>query len=111
MIPKKKASRFFNPFYSEFIMLNLYCSLLEFADLVDVFEIFLPQVLLYPNTEEPLNFGAGALMESDKNAYEEKVKGKFIDTCLSLHWKYISRCLLIHFTYLYSLSELLLPSI
>lgn len=79
-------------------MLNLLLtSRIAFADLVNIFEMFLP------NTDEPLNFGVGALMKSDKNAYEEKVKGKFMDACPTLHWKYIPRCFLIHFTYLYSI--------
>eukprot|EP00253_Pinus_taeda_P017655 PITA_17655 len=43
-------------------------------NLVNIFEMFLPQLLLEPNADEPINFGAGALMKSDKNAYEEKVK-------------------------------------
>ena len=73
--------------------------------------MFLPQLLLEPNADEPLNFGVGALMKSDKNAYEEKVKGKFMDACSTLHCKSIPRCFLIHFTYLYTLSELLVHSI
>ncbi|PIN05825.1 Ubiquitin-protein ligase [Handroanthus impetiginosus] len=43
-------------------------------DLVNVFEVFLPQLLLYPNPSHPLNGEAAALMMRDQNAYEERVK-------------------------------------
>ncbi|KAF8379546.1 hypothetical protein HHK36_028986 [Tetracentron sinense] len=49
-------------------------------DLVNVFEVFLPQLLLYPNPSDPLNGEAAALMMRDRTAYEQKVKeycGKF----------------------------------
>ncbi|PPR89399.1 hypothetical protein GOBAR_AA31281 [Gossypium barbadense] len=44
------------------------------ANLVNVFEVFLPQLLLYPNPSDPLNGEAAALMMRDRTAYEEKVK-------------------------------------
>ncbi|KAM7276622.1 hypothetical protein ACFE04_018488 [Oxalis oulophora] len=43
-------------------------------DLVNVFEVFLPQLLLYPNPSDPLNGEAAALMMRDRTAYELKVK-------------------------------------
>ncbi|KAF7076585.1 hypothetical protein CFC21_081215 [Triticum aestivum] len=43
-------------------------------DLVNIFEVFLPQLLLYPNPSDPLNGEAASLMMRDKNAYENKVK-------------------------------------
>ncbi|VAH03937.1 hypothetical protein VPH35_001839 [Triticum aestivum] len=43
-------------------------------DLVNVFEVFLPQLLLYPNPSDPLNGEAAALMMRDHPAYEQKVK-------------------------------------
>lgn len=43
-------------------------------DLVNVFESFLPQLLLYPNPNHPLNKEAGALMVRDRDAYDQKVK-------------------------------------
>ena len=49
-------------------------------DLVNVFEVFLPQLLLYPNPSDPLNGEAAALMMRDRAAYELRVKG--ID-----HWE------------------------
>ncbi|KAL8150421.1 hypothetical protein V2J09_020229 [Rumex salicifolius] len=43
-------------------------------DLVNVFEVFLPQLLLYPNPSDPLNGDAAALMMRDKASYELRVK-------------------------------------
>ncbi|KAJ0047544.1 hypothetical protein Pint_15136 [Pistacia integerrima] len=43
-------------------------------DLVNVFEVFLPQLLLYPNPSHPMNGEAGALMMRDHNTYEQRVK-------------------------------------
>lgn len=48
------------------------CTLL---DLVNVFEVFLPQLLLYPNPSDPLNGEAAALMMRDRASYEQRVKG------------------------------------
>ena len=55
-----------------------------FPDLVNVFEVFLPQLLLYPNPSDPLNGEAAALMMRDRTAYDQRVKGfKFIEViCL-----------------------------
>lgn len=44
-------------------------------DLVNVFEVFLPQLLRYPNPSDPLNGEAAALMMRDPRAYETRVKG------------------------------------
>ncbi|KAI0513719.1 hypothetical protein KFK09_009749 [Dendrobium nobile] len=43
-------------------------------DLVNVFEVFLPQLLLYPNPSDPLNGEAAALMMRDKSSYDQRVK-------------------------------------
>ncbi|XP_050385304.1 ubiquitin-conjugating enzyme E2-23 kDa [Argentina anserina] len=43
-------------------------------DLVNVFEVFLPQLLLYPNPSDPLNGEAAALMMRDRASYEQRVK-------------------------------------
>ncbi|EAN34042.1 Ubiquitin-conjugating enzyme E2 5 [Theileria parva strain Muguga] len=42
--------------------------------LVNVFDVFLPQLLTYPNPSDPLNNEAAALMMLDKTTYEEKVR-------------------------------------
>ncbi|SPJ10749.1 ubiquitin-conjugating enzyme, putative [Plasmodium sp. DRC-Itaito] len=42
--------------------------------LVNVFEVFLPQLLTYPNPSDPLNSDAASLLMKDKDIYEEKVK-------------------------------------
>lgn len=44
-------------------------------DLINVFEVFLPQLLRYPNPSDPLNGEAAALMMRDPRSYEAKVKG------------------------------------
>ncbi|PKA48452.1 Ubiquitin-conjugating enzyme E2 5 [Apostasia shenzhenica] len=43
-------------------------------DLLNVFEVFLPQLLLYPNPSDPLNGEAAALMMRDRSSYDQKVK-------------------------------------
>lgn len=43
-----------------------------------MFEVFLPQLLLYPNPSDPLNGDAAALMMRDRPAYEQKVKGNIL---------------------------------
>lgn len=47
----------------------------SFTDLVNIFEVFLPQLLLYPNPSDPLNGEAAALMMRDRATYEVRVKG------------------------------------
>ncbi|KAH9609944.1 hypothetical protein KSS87_003817 [Heliosperma pusillum] len=44
------------------------------SDLLNVFEIFLPQLLLYPNPSHGLNLDAICLLINDKEQYEQKVK-------------------------------------
>lgn len=50
-------------------------NLFVFSDLVNVFEVFLPQLLLYPNPSDPLNGEAAALMMRDRDVYNQRVKG------------------------------------
>ncbi len=47
------------------------------ADLVNVFEVFLPQLLLYPNPTDPLNGEAAAMLMREPEVYNQKVKGKW----------------------------------
>jgi len=44
-------------------------------DLINVFEVFLPQLLLYPNPTDPLNGEAAALLMREPNTYNTRVKG------------------------------------
>jgi ubiquitin-conjugating enzyme E2 H len=43
-------------------------------DLVNIFEVFLPQLLLYPNPADPLNGEAAALLLREPAAYNARVK-------------------------------------
>lgn len=42
--------------------------------LVNVFDVFLPQLLTYPNPQDPLNSEAASLLNRDREHYEQKVK-------------------------------------
>jgi hypothetical protein len=46
------------------------------ADLVNIFDLFIPQLLRYPNPSDPLNGEAASLLMKDAEAYNNKVKGK-----------------------------------
>ena len=50
-----------------------------------MFEVFLPQLLLYPNPSDPLNGEAAALMMRDRPAYELRVKGDMTSHLLSVY--------------------------
>ena len=43
-------------------------------ELINIFSIFLPQLLLYPNPKDPLNSEAARLLMNDEKAYNIKVK-------------------------------------
>lgn len=63
------------------------CCVCSIADLVNVFEVFLPQLLLYPNPTDPLNSDAASMLMRDPDAYNAKVKGGchrlFSNSCIS----------------------------
>jgi len=46
------------------------------SDLVNVVEVFLPQLLMYPNPTDPLNGEAASLHMRDQETYVKKVKGQ-----------------------------------
>lgn len=43
-------------------------------DMLNIFEVFLPQLLRYPNPQDPLNGEAAALLMREPKNYEVKVK-------------------------------------
>lgn len=43
-------------------------------DLINVFEVFLPQLLMYPNPTDPLNGEAAALMMREPERYKKKIR-------------------------------------
>lgn len=43
-------------------------------DMINIFEVFLPQLLRYPNPSDPLNGEAAALLMREPKTYEAKVK-------------------------------------
>lgn len=47
-------------------------------DMINIFEVFLPQLLRYPNPTDPLNGEAAALLMRDSKNYEIKVKGLLV---------------------------------
>ena len=49
----------------------------SFIDMINIFEVFLPQLLRYPNPNDPLNGEAAALLMRHPKEYEVKVKGRF----------------------------------
>jgi len=44
-------------------------------DMINIFEVFLPQLLRYPNPTDPLNGEAAALLMREPKSYDVKVKG------------------------------------
>jgi hypothetical protein len=46
-------------------------------DMINIFEVFLPQLLRYPNPTDPLNGEAAALLMREPKQYDAKVKGGF----------------------------------
>ena len=44
-------------------------------DMINIFEVFLPQLLRYPNPTDPLNGEAAALLMREPRSYDVRVKG------------------------------------
>lgn len=49
-------------------------------DMINIFEVFLPQLLRYPNPTDPLNGEAAALLMREPRSYDIKVKGEYRPT-------------------------------
>ena len=49
-------------------------------DMINIFEVFLPQLLRYPNPTDPLNGEAAALLMREPKAYENRVRGEGLQT-------------------------------
>lgn len=47
-------------------------------DMINIFEVFLPQLLRYPNPADPLNGEAAALLMREPKNYDAKVKGMLV---------------------------------
>jgi ubiquitin-conjugating enzyme E2 H len=47
-------------------------------DMINIFEVFLPQLLRYPNPTDPLNGEAAALLMREPKSYEARVKGEAV---------------------------------
>ena len=46
-------------------------------DMINIFEVFLPQLLRYPNPTDPLNGEAAALLMREPRSYDARVKGGY----------------------------------
>lgn len=53
-------------------------------DMINIFEVFLPQLLRYPNPSDPLNGEAAAMLMREPKSYEAKVKGVYRH-CVKIH--------------------------
>jgi ubiquitin-conjugating enzyme E2 H len=66
-------------------------------DMINIFEVFLPQLLRYPNPNDPLNGEAAALLMRHPKEYDAKVKGTSPSTSRprpsgnSAHTEYVQR--------------------
>lgn len=47
-------------------------------DMINIFEVFLPQLLRYPNPTDPLNGEAAALLMREPRSYDARVKGEYL---------------------------------
>jgi ubiquitin-protein ligase len=54
-------------------------------DMINIFEVFIPQLLRYPNPTDPLNGEAAALLMREPKSYDAKVKGTYLTTQKKTH--------------------------
>ena len=54
--------------------LTIFALMFSLIDMINIFGVFLPQLLRYPNPTDPLNGEAAALLMREPAAYEIKVK-------------------------------------
>lgn len=65
---------FFNPLSSGSVCLDVINQQWSpMYDLINIFDTFLPQLLLYPNPTDPLNGEAARLILKDTDKYKEKI--------------------------------------
>ena len=57
------------------IMYHSHCFLVLTTELLNVFDVFLPQLLMYPNPADPLNGEAASLLMHNPEVYRARVKG------------------------------------
>ena len=66
-------------------------------DMINIFEVFLPQLLRYPNPTDPLNGEAAALLMREPKSYDARVKGKItcqddtLVTRMLIHLEYVTQ--------------------
>ena len=58
--------------------------------MINIFEVFIPQLLRYPNPTDPLNGEAAALLMREPKSYDAKVKGG-LSKGVGLRQQYLSR--------------------
>ncbi|KAJ3985891.1 ubiquitin-conjugating enzyme/RWD-like protein [Lentinula detonsa] len=67
-----------SPMFGEFAGLSLRIAVTYYytrlLDMINIFEVFLPQLLRYPNPNDPLNGEAAALLMRHPKEYDAKVK-------------------------------------
>lgn len=59
---------------SVLIPLSTTLDLTNLLDMINIFEVFLPQLLRYPNPADPLNGDAAVLLLREPKTYENKVR-------------------------------------
>lgn len=66
------------------MFLVVQCIACSFLELLNVFDVFIPQLLRYPNPSDPLNGEAASLLMKDAESYNTKVRGETGEVLLPL---------------------------